>query len=102
MVLGIMFYITKNIWINTIAHFLNNLIAVIQMYMMGLSKEKVDVSKLDPHIDWWMALIAGAVIIYLIVLMKRYSEKHTYLINAEALQIYREEQSKHQPFSSIS
>lgn len=102
MVLGVMFYTTKNIWTNTIAHFINNLIAVIQMYVMGLSKEKVDVSKLDPHIDWWMALIAGAVLIFLIILLKRYSEKHAYLINAEESQIYREEQSKHQPFSSIS
>ncbi len=101
-VLGTMFYITKNIWVNTIAHFLNNMIAVIQMYVLSLSKEKVDVSKLDPHIDWWMALVAGAVLIYLIVLLKRYSEKQTYLIDAKELQIYREELSMHQPFSSIS
>ena len=97
-----MFYTTKNIWINTIAHFLNNLIAVIQMYVMSASKEKIDVSKLDPHIDWWMALLAGGVIIYLVVLLRRYSEKHIHVIDAEDMEIFRIEQSKHQPFSSIS
>ena len=102
MVLGIMFYTTKNIWINTIAHFLNNLIAVIQMYVMSASKEKIDVSKLDPHIDWWMALLAAAVIIYLIILLRRYSEKHVHVIDTEEMDIFQKEQSKHYPFSSIS
>jgi membrane protease YdiL (CAAX protease family) len=74
--LGLMFHYTKNIWVNTIAHFLNNAFAVAQMYALSGSKEKVDVSKLDPHVDWWMGLMALFVLFGLFKFLEKYSESN--------------------------
>ena len=81
--LGLMFYQTKNIWINTIAHFLNNAIAVAEMYSMSGSKEKIDLSKLDPKVDWWMGLIALLVLIGLFKFLQKYSEGNLVKINGK-------------------
>jgi membrane protease YdiL (CAAX protease family) len=87
-VLGLMFYKTKNIWVNTIAHFLNNAIAVLQMYALSQSKTKsdIDVSKLDPKFDWWMGLAALAVLYFLFKYLNRYSEENK-------MKIYTKEQA---------
>jgi membrane protease YdiL (CAAX protease family) len=88
--LGLMFYETKNIWVNTIAHFLNNAIAVGQMYAMSGSKEKVDVSKLDPKIDWWFGIIAIFVLVALFRFLKKYSEKNKRIIQAKEDELFKE------------
>ena len=98
-VLGWMFYETKNIWVNTIAHFLNNSIAVFQMYFLSSGKEKIDVSKLDPKIDWWMGLIALVVVVFLFKILKKYSEKPTSEIQMEENAIYKKE-NIHLPFGN--
>ena len=87
-VLGMMFYKTRNIWVNTIAHFLNNAIAVLQMYALSQSKTKsdIDVSKLDPKFDWWMGLLALVVLYFLFKYLDRYSEENK-------MKIYTQEQS---------
>jgi hypothetical protein len=87
-VLGLMFYKTRNIWVNTIAHFLNNAIAVFQMYVLSQSKTKsdIDVSKLDPKFDWWMGLVALAVLYFLFKYLNRYSEENK-------MKIYTKEQA---------
>jgi membrane protease YdiL (CAAX protease family) len=100
--LGIMFYTTRNIWVNTIAHFLNNLIAVIQMYMLSIEKKEIDVSKLDPHIDWWMAILAAGALVYLVVLLHRYSKEKSAVIEAEEESLFKSEQEKYHPFPNSS
>ena len=87
-VLGLMFYKTRNIWVNTISHFLNNAIAVFQMYVLSQSKTKsdIDVSKLDPKFDWWMGLVALAVLYFLFKYLNRYSEENK-------MKIYTKEQA---------
>ena len=80
-VLGMMYYKTKNIWINIIAHFLNNAIVVASMYSMSKSKNKIDVSKIDSKIEWWAAIIAFFVLYILFEFLKRYSEKNTIKIS---------------------
>ena len=85
-VLGLMYYKTKNIWVNIIAHFLNNLIAVAQLFSMSKNKEKMDISKLDPKVDWWFALIAIAILFFLFKLLTRYSARNN-------MKIYTKEQA---------
>ncbi|MFT3909126.1 MAG: CPBP family intramembrane metalloprotease [Ferruginibacter sp.] len=82
-VLGLMYFKTKNIWVNVIAHFLNNAIALAQMFSMSNSKEKIDVSKLDPKVEWWFAIIAIGVLVFLFRFLDRYSVKNTFKINAK-------------------
>jgi membrane protease YdiL (CAAX protease family) len=100
--LGIMFYTTRNIWVNTIAHFLNNMIAVIQMYMLSKEKKAIDVNKLDPHIDWWMAIIAAGALVYLIVLLQRYSKEKSTVIETEEQTLFIAEQKKYHPFPNTA
>ena len=45
-VLGLLFYYSKNIWTNILAHFLNNGIAVTQIYILS-QKGKIDKKSLD-------------------------------------------------------
>jgi hypothetical protein len=82
-VLGWMFHQTKNIWINTIAHFLNNAIAVSQMYVLSFRKEKIDISKLDTQVDWWVGIIAIVVLFALFKFLNRYTEKNRMKIIAK-------------------
>ena len=81
--LGLLYFKTKNIWINVIAHFLNNAIALAQLFSMSNSKDKLDMSKLDPKIDWWFALIAIGVLCFLFRFLSRYSVKNIFKINAK-------------------
>lgn len=81
--LGMMYHRTKNIWTNVIAHFLNNAIALVQLFAMSRSKQKVDISKLDPKLEWWYGLIAIAVLFFLFRFLDRYSAKNIYKINAK-------------------
>ena len=82
-VLGLMYYKTKNIWVNIIAHFLNNAIAVAQLFAISKSGDKIDMSTLDPKIEWWFGIIAVAVLFFLFRFLDRYSRKNRERINAK-------------------
>ena len=74
--LGLMFHYTKNIWVNIIAHFLNNAIALIEMFILNAQKKKVDVSNLDVKVDWWIGIVAIASLYGLFIFLKKYSENN--------------------------
>lgn len=73
--LGWMYYRSKNIWINIIAHFLNNAIVVVQLYMMGHSAAKPDLSKLDERMPLWIELVFMVIFYLLFVLFDKASAK---------------------------
>jgi membrane protease YdiL (CAAX protease family) len=75
-VLGLMYERSKNLWVNIIAHFLNNTVAVIQLFWISTHKQKVEVDKLDPNVPWWGALIALAITIGLFLLFEKVSAKN--------------------------
>lgn len=72
-VLGLLYYKTKNIWVNIVAHFLNNAIAVSQLFYLSGRNEKLEVDKLDPQVPWWLACIAVVVLSFLFKLLQRIS-----------------------------
>lgn len=82
-VLGMLFYKTKNIWVNTIAHFLNNALAVVQMYLLSKAGNKIDINKLDPHFDWWVGVLAVLILVVLFTLINKYSTQHLTKIEAQ-------------------
>ncbi len=82
-VLGLMFYKTKNIWVNIIAHFLNNAIALSMLYTMRAKTGKVDLEKIDPHVHWSIGLIGGVVVIGLFIILTKYSAKNKTKIENE-------------------
>lgn len=97
-VLGYMFYKTKNIWVNTIAHFLNNALAVTQMFYMSTSAEKVDLSKIEPKIEWWIGLGAAiALFALLYVLEKNSAANKAKIIAKEEILL-----AKENPFASFA
>jgi membrane protease YdiL (CAAX protease family) len=64
-VLGYMYYKTRNIWVNIVAHFLNNAIAVSQLFYLSTRKEKLDLDKLEPDLPWWVGIVA-IIVLYLL------------------------------------
>ncbi len=82
-VLGLMYYQTKNIWVNIIAHFLNNALALAQLFAMTRNNQPVDINQLNPTVEWWFGLIALATLFILFTLLKRYSEKNRMRIYAK-------------------
>lgn len=75
-VLGLMYQRSKNLWVNIIAHFLNNTVAVIQLFWLSTHAKKVEVDKLDPEVPWWGALIALAVAVVFFILFEKVSAKN--------------------------
>ena len=75
-VLGLMYQRSKNLWVNIIAHFLNNTVAVIQLFWISRHTEKIEVDKLDPKVPLWGGLIALAITYGLFILFEKASNKN--------------------------
>jgi len=75
-VLGLMYQRSRNIWVNVVAHFLNNVVAVIQLFWISRNKESIELDKLDVKAPLWVALIAVAITIGLFILFERVSAKN--------------------------
>jgi membrane protease YdiL (CAAX protease family) len=63
-VLGLLFYYSKNIWTNILAHFLNNAIAVTQIYILSLKGtiSKKTLAELDSsQSSGWVFLVVGII-----------------------------------------
>jgi membrane protease YdiL (CAAX protease family) len=97
-VLGLMYERSKNLWVNIIAHFLNNTLAVIQLFWLSTHKQKVEVDKLDPDVPWWGALIALAITIGLFLLFEKVSAKNKTQIAFEEQNLLEQSDILH-PFS---
>ena len=96
--LGLLYHKSKNIWVNIIAHFLNNTIALAQLFYMSLKAEKLDLNKLDPSYPWWAGVTALAILIFLFMLLNKFSIQNRVKIDAqEQLLIAKED-----PFRSFA
>jgi uncharacterized protein len=61
-VLGLIFYYSKNIWLNIFMHFLNNAFVVTELYI--LSRQGKSVTKtLDESMPIWWGLLAGLLLL---------------------------------------
>ncbi|MFM6925065.1 MAG: lysostaphin resistance A-like protein [Ferruginibacter sp.] len=75
-VLGLMYQRSKNLWVNIIAHFLNNTVAVIQLFWISRHAQKIEVDKLDPNLPWWGAVIGLGFTVGLFILFEKFSAKN--------------------------
>lgn len=75
-VLGLMYQRSKNLWVNIVAHFLNNLVAVIYLFLISKQYSKVEVDKLDPKLPLWGAGIVLIITVGLFILFERVSIKN--------------------------
>lgn len=75
-VLGLMYQRSKNLWVNIIAHFLNNTVAVIQLFWISRHAQKIEVDKLDPKLPLWGALLGLGFTVGLFILFEKFSVKN--------------------------
>jgi uncharacterized protein len=74
LLLGYIYYFSKNAWLNIFAHFFNNAIVVVQMY--ALSKAgKINTESMDDHFPWYIGIAGALTIIFVMTLFKRESDK---------------------------
>jgi membrane protease YdiL (CAAX protease family) len=100
-VLGMLYYKTKNIWVPVMVHFINNALAVSQLFWMSQTGQKVDVNKLDVSFDWWYAVIALVVLILLFRLLDKVSaNKRAKILQEE--QALLSQPNMNDPFKSKS
>jgi len=95
--LGLMYQTSKNIWVNVIAHFLNNAIALCQLFYMGHSKQKIDPGKLDPKVEWWVAVIALVALVFLFRYLNKISLVNRAKIDARE-QLITAKENTYDPF----
>lgn len=72
--LGYIFHISKNIWLNITAHFLNNAYPVTVMYMLSRSG-KLNADALEETYSLYYGLIGIVILIFVFILYKRESSK---------------------------
>ena len=75
MLLGYIFYYSKNIWLNISAHFLNNAIVVTGLYLLSRSGKLTEKSMEDENYPVYVGVIAIVVVFALFVFFKRESIK---------------------------
>lgn len=73
MVLGYMFYYSKNIWLNTLAHFINNAIAVTALYFITKAGKPITTESLEDNYPLWSGAVALIVIVYALIIFKKQS-----------------------------
>ena len=81
--LGWMFYQTKNIWVNIIAHFLNNAMALSMLFFSVKTTVVKDVDQLDPHVPAWGGVLAALVLIGFFIFLRNFSEMNKARIEAK-------------------
>lgn len=69
-VLGLLYAYSKNLWMPVIAHFLNNAIAVVQVYLLRLEGKSVEAAMDDRYPIWW-----GVIAIVLVVFLFNFYKK---------------------------
>ncbi len=65
-ILGWLFYRTGNIWVNIAAHFINNAIGIVTLYLYSKPHTPTDLSKLDDHFPIWWGAIGVIAVIFLL------------------------------------
>jgi hypothetical protein len=71
-----MYQRSKNLWVNIIAHFLNNAFALSQLFWMSQHTQKVDLDKMDPKVSVWVGVVAAGITYGLFLLFERLSVKN--------------------------
>ena len=78
MVLGYLFYYSGNLWMPIIAHFTNNALAILLMYLPFAKKIDTDISQLEKtEISIIQATFFLIIVLFFIYLYKQINRKET-------------------------
>jgi len=93
--LGWLYYRSKNIWVNILAHFFNNGIVVLQLFLIARSNEKLDLEKMDQPMPLGIELVALAALYGAFVLFDRVSAKKRAAIEADEENLWAKKKAEH-------
>ncbi len=93
--LGAIFYYTRNIWYPIIVHFLNNAFIVCYMFYLHLNGKEFDMSE-STSFPWWASVIAAVAVVYLFRILHREQESKI------PQEIYRKPNDPFNQFDSIA
>lgn len=74
LVLGLVFYYSKNIWLSILLHFINNALVVTQLYVTSQQGKPIE-KTMDENIPVWWAGIAVLLLVALFRSFRRESER---------------------------
>ncbi len=83
LVLGLLYYYSKNIWVNIFAHFINNAFAVSQLFYLNRHNKLIDPSQVDPSFPWWAGVLAAAAIVAVFYYFKQISSQQVLRIETK-------------------
>ncbi|MEP6514221.1 MAG: type II CAAX endopeptidase family protein [Parafilimonas sp.] len=92
--LGYIFYYSKNLWLNIAAHFLNNAFAVTQMYALSRAG-KLNTESMDENFPLYYGLVAIVAFYFIFVIFKRESE---FVISMHNMRKYADEKNEEETF----
>lgn len=73
-VLGLIYYYSRSLWLSIAAHFFNNAIAVTQMYVLTRQGKPIDEAINETYPAWWS--IAGLIVLFgLFILFRKYADE---------------------------
>lgn len=98
-VLGMLFYFTRNLWVNTFVHFANNALAAAQLFWYHQTQTEVNLDEMDPSLPWWTLIPTLLLTIGGFYWINLYSKNNRLRI-AEKEQALIEEEKKHNPFKN--
>jgi len=98
LVLGLMYQRSKNIWVNITAHFLNNAMAVIQLFIMTRRGKPIGADKLDPQLSITVGLLGLGAVIGFFYLFEKFSSQNRVMIAVEEQNLLE----VNEPFRSIA
>ena len=82
-VLGLMYQRSKNLWVNIVAHFLNNAVVLVQLFWISNHNQKAGLDKTDLPTPLWVGLVAVAITYGLFLLFEKVSGKNRNLVAVE-------------------
>lgn len=71
LVLGLIFYYSKNIWLNILMHFLNNALVVTQLYIVSRQGKSIE-KTMDESMPMWWGIIA---IVFLMIFFRSFKQQ---------------------------
>ncbi len=74
MVLGLIFYYSRNIWLSILLHFINNGIAVTALFVLSRNGKNPEAA-LKENFPWWYGIIALSIVVTIFIGFKKESEQ---------------------------
>lgn len=100
-VLGLLYYKTRNLWVNTFVHFANNALAAAQLFWYNQTHTEVKLDEIDPRLPWWTILPTLMLTIGGFYWINRYSKNNRLRI-AEKEKALTEMESTGNPFKNTT